>query len=124
MHFTLPKSNPKELEMIGQLAPGMITCVIAKQTVGRSPFADEGLDSTKKALGAGDGFNVNHMGPSTKEELSLGVSSIQRRCVSVDLIHEKIIVEPEDVECRVGHMPTLEEVTIGRRQHETHLGGI
>jgi len=23
MRFTLPKSNPKELEMIGQLAPGI-----------------------------------------------------------------------------------------------------
>lgn len=61
MCFTLPESNPKWFETVGQFPAGVVACVITKETVRSSPFLDEGLNGTEKTLGAGNGFNVDHV---------------------------------------------------------------
>lgn len=67
---------------------------------------------------------MDHVGPSTKEELCFGMSRIKSGSVRVNLVHEQIIVEAEYVEGRVRCMPALEEITVGRRWHKPHLCGV
>ena len=51
----------------------MITGVVAKETIGRSPFTHEGLESPEKGLRACNGFDVDNMGSPAEEDLSVCV---------------------------------------------------
>ena len=77
-------------------------------------FADEGLEGTWKSLNAGNGFNMDHMGMVSKEDLRLCVTSIQCQYISICLICKKVIIEAKHVESRVGRVPAFEEIAIRR----------
>ena len=92
----------------------MITRMITEETVGSSPSSNEGLNRTEKAVGARNGFNVNHMRSPTEEKLRLGVPRVQGGLVRVDLVHKEIVVKTKHIQRRVQGMPALEEVTVRR----------
>ena len=91
----------------------MITGVVAKETIGRSPFTHEGLESPEKGLRACNGFDVDNMGSPAEEDLSVGVPRVNRGRVSRDFVSEKVVVKTEHVECGVGSVPAFEEVPVG-----------
>ena len=57
-------------------------------------------------------LNVDNVGAPTKENFSLHVPSVERRCVSQDFIGEKVIIETKHVEGRIGSVPAFEKVAI------------
>ena len=50
--FTLPQADPKEFHVVGEFPAGMVTRVIAEDTVRSSPPSDEGLNGTEETFGA------------------------------------------------------------------------
>ena len=91
----------------------MITGVVAKETIGRSPFTHKGLESSEEGLRACDGLDVDNMGSPAKEDLSVGVSRVNRGRVSRDFVSEKVVVETEHVERGVRSVPAFEKVPVG-----------
>jgi hypothetical protein len=53
-----------------------------------------------------------HMRSTAKEELSLGVPSIQCGGIRVNLVHKEVIIESKNVKSGIRGMPTLEKVTV------------
>ena len=105
---------PKEVEIVHELTNSVVAGMVSKEAIGGSPFADKGLEGTEKSLGAGNGFNVNHMRLATKEDLSLCVASIQSRdTTGMDLVCEQIIIQSKDIKGQIGCVPMLEQVPIG-----------
>ena len=59
-----------------------------------------------------------------KEDLCLGVTSINCGRGGGDFVREEVVIWAKHVECWVGGVPSLEEIAIGGRWHESHLCGI
>ena len=70
------------------------------------------MECPKEGFGAQNGLNVDDVGAPTKENLSLHVPGVERRCVGQDFVGEKIIIETKHVEGRIGSVPAFEKIAI------------
>ena len=69
--------------------------------LGAPQVCNEALQSLKESPIASDMLRMNQMGLSADENVCTGEASIDSRCIGLDFVHQKIIIESRNIHSRM-----------------------
>ena len=104
--------------------PIMARSTVINDSFGGLPSCNEALQCLKKSPVGSDMPRMNQMGFSADENVCTGEASIDSRCIGLNFVHQKIIIQSRYIHSRMRGSKPLKKITMLRLREGAILSRI